>query len=379
MKKGCIKVMMGNEACGEAALLAGCRFYGGYPITPATEILEFMSRRLPLVDGLCLQMEDEIAALVAVVGASWGGTKAMTATSGPGFSLMQEHIGFAAGAEIPCVIVDVMRGGPSTGLPTAPSQGDVLQSRWGTHGDHPIVVLAPASVREIYDLTVRAFSTADRYRTPVILLYDEVLAHLRERMEVPAPVEVVARTRPEARPYRPYAASPGDVAPLAAFGEGLRFHVTGLAHDARGYPTQDAAEIAAMHHRLHAKLDAHLPEIVRCEGWMLDDAEVAVVAIGIVARAAREAVRVARRQGIRAGLLRPITLWPFPGDAVREIARRVGSLVVAEMNLGQMILEVERAAAGAAEVRGVLRADGEPIMPEEILRALVAPVPATRR
>jgi len=381
-----VRLVQGNDACARAAVDAGCRFYAGYPITPSSEIAETMARLLPEVGGVFVQMEDEMASLAACIGASLGGVRAMTATSGPGFSLMQEHIGFAALAEIPCVIVDVMRGGPSTGLPTAPSQGDLLQARWGTHGDHPIVVLAPGSVREIYDLTARAFALADRYRTPVILLYDEVLAHLRERMELPEAVEAdaggaVMRTRrpPDARPYRPYDAAPGDVAPLASFGDGFRFHITGLAHDARGYPTQDPAEIAAMHHRMHAKLEHHLDEIVECERWMLDDADVAVVAIGIVARAAREAVREARRQGIRAGLLRPVTLWPFPADAVREAARSARSMVVAEMNLGQMILEVERAAAGATEVRGVRRADGEPIMPEEILRALAAPAPAVRR
>ncbi len=370
-------LIQGNEACARGAIAAGCRFYAGYPITPSSEIAEAMARYLPETGGVFVQMEDEIGSLAACIGASLGGVRAMTATSGPGFSLMQEHIGFASIAEIPCVVVDVMRGGPSTGLPTAPSQGDVLQSRWGTHGDHPIIVLAPATVREIHDLTVQAFVLADRFRTPVILLFDEVLAHLRERVELP-PVDVPPRARPEAGPYRPYAAAPGGVAPLAPFGNGFRFHVTGLAHDACGYPTQDPAEIAGMQHRLHAKLAAHLEEIVRCERWMLDDAEVVVLAFGIVARAAREAVREARRQGIRAGLLRPITLWPFPVDAVRGAVSRAHTVIVAEMNLGQMVLEVERVVAGAAEVRGVFRADGEPIMPDEIVRALSPFVPAGR-
>ena len=367
------RLLQGNEAAASGALAAGCRFYAGYPITPSSEIAEIMASQLPAVGGVFVQMEDEIASLAACLGASLAGMRAMTATSGPGFSLMQEHIGFAAMAELPCVIVDVMRGGPSTGLPTAPSQGDVLQARWGTHGDHPIIVLAPAYVREVYDLTVHAFSLADRFRTPVILLYDEVIAHLRERVELPERVQLAPRPRPAGGLYRPYAASNGEVAPLAPFGEGIRFHITGLAHDERGFPSQDPAEVAGMHHRLHAKIEAHLDEIVRCERWQVDDAEIVVVAIGIAARAAREAVREARAQGIRAGLLRPITLWPFPVQAVRDAARQATTLIVAEMNLGQMILEVERAAAGASDVHGVLRADGEPIAPEEILAALSHP------
>lgn len=370
------RLVQGNEACALAAIAAGCRFYAGYPITPSSEIAEMMAELLPPAGGVFVQMEDEIASLAACVGASLGGMKAMTATSGPGFSLMQEHIGFAAIAEVPCVIVDVMRGGPSTGLPTSPSQGDLMQSRWGTHGDHPIIVLAPASVREVYDLTVLAFSHSERYRTPVILLYDEVIAHLRERVALPAQVQSVIRRAPHPGPYHPFAAADGEVAPLAAFGDGHRFHVTGLAHDPRGFPAQDPSAVAAMQRRLHRKIDAHLDEITSCERWLMEDADIAVVAVGIAARAAREAVRQARRQGIRAGLLRPITLWPFPAAVVREGAARTRTLVVAEMNLGQMILEVERVAGGAAEVVGCLRADGEPITPEEIVASLVGAVPS---
>ncbi len=375
-------LVQGNEGCARAAVDAGCRFYAGYPITPSSEIAELMAELLPASGGVFVQMEDEIASLAACIGASLGGWRAMTATSGPGFSLMQEHIGFAAMAEIPCVVVDVMRGGPSTGLPTAPSQGDVLQSRWGTHGDHSIIVLAPASVREVYDLTARAFALADRFRTPVILLYDEVIAHLRERVELPEHPDDVRdpgfRLRKLTAPYQPYAAAPGEIAPLASFGDGLRFHVTGLAHDARGYPTQDAAVVAAMQERLQAKIETHRDEIVRWDGFMLEDAESVIVAFGVVARAAREAVREARARGIRAGLLRPITLWPFPASAVRAAATGARQVIVAEMNLGQMIFEVERVIAGTAPVSGVLRADGEPIMPEQILDALTAPVAAGR-
>jgi len=370
------RLLQGNEAAALGALAAGCRFYAGYPITPSSEIAEFMAAQLPAVGGVFVQMEDEIASLAACLGAELAGVRAMTATSGPGFSLMQEHIGFAAIAELPCVIVNVMRGGPSTGLPTAPSQGDLMQARWGTHGDHPIIVLAPASVREVYDLTVQAFALADRWRTPVILLYDEVIAHLRERVELPDEVPP-PRPRHADLPYRPHAAPHGVPVPLVPFGTGIRFHITGLAHDERGFPTTDPAEVAAMHHRLRAKVEAHRDEIVRCEHLYTDDAELVVVAVGIAARAAREAVYRARSRGMRVGLLRPVTLWPFPAEIVAEVARRAGTLVVAEMNLGQMILEVERAAGGAAEVVGVLRADGEPIEPEEILAALQSTEPVS--
>lgn len=371
------RLLLGNEACAHGALTAGCRFFAGYPITPSSEIAETMAELLPGAGGIFAQMEDEIASLAACLGAALGGMQAMTATSGPGFSLMQEHIGFAAMAEIPCVIVDVMRGGPSTGLPTSPSQADVQQARWGTHGDHPIVVLAPASVREVYDLTFRAFAYAERFRTPVILLYDAVVGHLRETVELPATAEGVRRPRPRSGAYRPYAAADGEVAPLAAFGDGWRFHVTGLAHDERGFPTQDPAVVAALQRRLQRKIEDHRDEVVHCEQFLMEDAEVAVVAFGIAARAAREAVRTARREGVRAGLLRPTTLWPFPDEAVRAAASQVRLLVVAEMNLGQMLREVERASRGQTQITACLRADGELVEPEEIVAALTA-VPSWR-
>lgn len=377
---GDARLLQGNEAAAQAALAAGCRFYAGYPITPSSEIAELMAAKLPGAGGVFVQMEDEIASLAACLGAALAGVRAMTATSGPGFSLMQEHIGFAAMAEVPSVIINVMRGGPSTGLPTAPSQGDLMQSRWGTHGDHPIIVLAPASVREVYDLTVRAFELAERFRTPVILLYDEVIAHLRERVELPEQGEVPgpgpkisAGETPDPGPgrsYRPYAVRDGITVPLAPFGQGRRYHITGLVHDERGYPTVSPTAVAALHRRIHHKIDAHLDAIVRCERVSVDDAEIVVVAIGIAARAAHEAVRRARRAGIRAGLLRPITLWPFPARFLREAATHARTVIVAEMNLGQMVTEVERAVGGAAEIRTVLRADGEPITPEEILTVL---------
>ena len=372
------QLLQGNSACALGAIAAGCRFYAGYPISPSSEVAEEMARALPAVGGLFVQMEDEIASLAAAIGASVGGMKAMTGTSGPGFSLMQEHIGYAAMAEVPCVVVDVMRGGPSTGLPTSPSQGDVMQARWGTHGDHPIIVLAPASVREIHDLTIRAFNLAERFRTPVIVVYDEVLGHVRERVILPETVDVVDRRRPTVPPerYAPYAADDDGVAPLMPFGEGYRFHMTGLVHDERGYPTNDSAAADALIRRLHGKIDEHLAEVEDVERTLLDDAEVAVFAYGIVAAAARDAIGMARDRGIRAGLLRPITLWPFPEGAVAETAARVRSLVVAELNMGQMVREVRAAAAsGNAELVGLFRADGEAITPQAILERIESLVP----
>jgi 2-oxoglutarate ferredoxin oxidoreductase subunit alpha len=368
-------LLQGNSACARGAIAAGCRLYAGYPISPSSEVAEEMASALPRVGGVFVQMEDEIASLAAVIGASVAGVKAMTATSGPGFSLMQEHIGYAAMAEVPCVIVDVMRGGPSTGLPTSPSQGDVMQARWGTHGDHPAIVLAPGSVREIFDLTVRAFHLSERFRMPVIVAYDEVLGHVRERVTMPENVEIAERRAPDglsSEPFAPYAAGPDDVSPMASFGDGHRFHMTGLGHDEHGYPTNDPAKIDALIRRLHRKIDEHLEELEDVERFLLDDADIVVFAYGIVASAARDAVVTARSRGIRAGLLRPRTLWPFPEAAVRDVAARVRTLVVAELNLGQMSRVVAAAAAGAAEVVGHFRVDGEPILPDELVDRLEA-------
>lgn len=374
-------LLQGNEACVRGALAAGCRFFAGYPITPSSEIAERMSVELPRRGGVFAQMEDEIASLGAVIGASLAGRKAMTATSGPGFTLMQEHLGYASFAEIPCVVVDVMRGGPSTGLPTRPSQGDVMQARWGTHGDHPIVVLAPASVGEVHELTVRAFSLAERLRVPVILLYDEVIGHVRERVELPDAVRVEERPRPSVGPaeYRPYAAGEDLVPPLADIGTGYRFHVTGLAHDERGYATDDPAVAGPLLERLHEKLTRHRAEIVDAEQLWTDDAEVVVVAFGVGARAARAAVRAARERGIAAGLFRPRTLWPFPDAELRELAGRAREILVVELNLGQIVLEVERCVAGRAPVRSCLRADGQPVFPETILAELERGAAVTAR
>lgn len=368
------RLIQGNEACAEGAIAAGCRFYAGYPITPSSEIAEVLAHRLPAVNGTFIQMEDEIASLGAVIGASLAGVKSMTATSGPGFSLMQEHIGYACMAEVPCVVVNVMRGGPSTGLPTNPSQGDVQQARWGTHGDHPIIAMSPWSVRECFDLTVRSFNLSEKYRTPVILLMDEVVGHMRENLVLPPleEIEVIDRVKPTVPPewYIPYEDTPSGVPPMGIFGEGYRYHVTGLMHDVRGFPTLREDEIEPFMKRLFRKIWNHLEDIQRWETYRMEDAEVAIIAYGSVARSAKRAVEEAREAGLKVGLLRLITLWPFSRRAVESILGRCELLVVAEMNLGQVSREVKRVVRGRASVRTVSKALGRLIKPGEILEAL---------
>lgn len=359
----------------EAALAAGCRFYAGYPITPSSEIAELMSRRLPALGGTYIQMEDEIASIAAIIGGSMAGAKVLTATSGPGFSLMQENIGYAALAEIPLVIVNVQRVGPSTGMPTLPAQGDVMQARWGTHGDHPVVVLSPASVAEYYRLTVEAFNIAEELRVPVILLADEVVAHMREIVTLPDPSELVVsdRMRPTAAPeaFKPYDTSAGDVPPMAAFGDGYLFHMTGLYHGADGFPTNDPREAARLIQRLHRKLEQAAQRLELVEQEQVADADVVVVAYGSSARAAAGAVREARSKGIRAGLLKLQCLWPFPARVVREVAGHARKLLVPEMNLGQLVGEVERAVAGRATVRLLSKVGGELFGQDEILAGIL--------
>ncbi len=365
-------LMQGDEACAEGAIAAGCTFFAAYPITPATEIAEHMARRLPQVGGVFIQMEDEIASIAAVIGASVGGAKAMTATSGPGFSLMQENIGYAAMAEIPCVIVDVQRLGPSTGRPTSPSQGDVMQARWGTHGDHPIIVLSPSSVLETFELTVKAFNFAEQYRTPVILLMDEVVGHMREGVELPESVERVERARTTLVPpewYKPYENTPSDIPPLIPFGQGYRYHITGLHHDERGYPTERLDEVNQWLERVFRKITRNLSDILLYEEDGAEGAPTVVIAYGSVARSARHAVEMARRQGRKVGFLQLKTLWPFPEEVVEQVTRQARRIVVPEMNLGQLVLEVERV-VGRKRVRRVNRADGEFIHPAEILAAM---------
>lgn len=365
------KLMQGNEACVAGALAAGVDFFAGYPITPSTEIAELLAENLPLRGGRFIQMEDEIASMGAVIGASLTGRKAMTATSGPGFSLKQENLGYAAITEIPCVVVNVQRAGPSTGIPTAPAQGDVMQARWGTHGDHPTIALSPSSVSETFDLTVRAVNLAEQYRTPVILLLDEVVGHMREAIVLPEAdtVKIVNRARPTCSPaeYKPYDAPQGASAPLADFGTGYPYHVTGLTHDRAGFTTSKPAEVDFMVRRLHSKIDMHLDDILLWEERDIDDADILLVAYGGTARSARAALKQARAEGLKVGMFRPISIWPFPAEALARAA--VGkTVIVPEMNLGQLLLEVERVVR--KDIIGVNQVDGEPINPAKILQAI---------
>ncbi|TAJ95945.1 MAG: 2-oxoacid:acceptor oxidoreductase subunit alpha [Gammaproteobacteria bacterium] len=364
----------GNEACALGAIAGGCRFYAGYPITPSSEIAERMASELPGVGGVFIQMEDEIASMAAILGASMGGLKVMTATSGPGFSLKQENLGLAVATEIPCVIIDVMRGGPSTGLPTRPAQGDYMQARWGTHGDHAIIVLTPASVAEIYAQTIRAFNLAEAFRTPVVILYEETIGHLRETVDLPAPetIEIIDRqwAAPDDRNFLPYRPGTDGIPAMPRPGDGHRTHMTGLTHGEDGFPTQKPEAIAAANRHLSHKLEPHLDRIEQFEIVAGEDAEVIVVACGLVARAAKRAVAKARAKGIRAGLFRPITLWPFPTLPLQALLQPAGAVIVAEMNAGQLIAEVERHAGDHCRVVGLNRIDGEAITPSQILQQI---------
>jgi 2-oxoglutarate ferredoxin oxidoreductase subunit alpha len=368
---GKLKLLQGNEACAEGALYAGCTFFAGYPITPSTEVAEYLARVLPKIGGAFLQMEDEIAAMAAVIGGSLAGKKTLTATSGPGFSLKQENLGFAALTEIPCVVVNVMRGGPSTGVPTGPGQSDIMQCKWGTHGDHPVICLTPAYVQEIFSETVRAFNLSEKYRTPVIIAFDEIVGHMREKIEVPdkgvLPIE--NRPRPTCKPeqYLPYDDSKGDIPPMANFFEGYRYHVTGLNHGPDGFPVNASPRIHTDELRLMRKVEANKKDIIRYEEYLMKDAEVAVFAYGVSGRSGKTAVEMARAEGIKAGLFRPLTIWPFPDDEVSSVSSRVKGIVVPELSLGQIIFEVERCAKGRCKVEGIYRVDGDPITPAQIL------------
>ena len=367
------RLMQGNEACAEGAIAAGVNFFAGYPITPSTEIAETMAKLLPKTGGKFVQMEDEIASMGAILGASLAGAKAMDATSGPGFSLKQELIGYAACAEIPCVLVDVQRVGPSTGQPTAPSQADVMQARWGTHGDHPIIALAPWSVRETYDVTVMAVNYAERFRTPVILLMDEVVGHLREKVVLPDHVDVYPRRQPKktrAEGYEPFTPDEDLVPNVADFGKGYHIHVTGLIHDDTGFPVGSPAITEQSIRRLHEKIDRAGEEIIHTECSFMDDAEYAVVAFGGTARTAYEAVRAARARGEKVGLVRLITIWPFADKAIAALAQKVKGILVAEMNYGQIVGEVRRAAAGACPVELCGKYNMQAFEPQEIETAI---------
>jgi 2-oxoglutarate ferredoxin oxidoreductase subunit alpha len=364
----------GDVACAEGAIAVGCRFFAGYPITPATEIAEHLSQRMPEFGGIYIQMEDEIASMAAVIGASYSGLKAMTATSGPGFSLMQENIGLAVMTEAPCVIVDVMRGGPSTGQPTLPGQQDVMQAKWGSHGDYGIIALSPSSVQEMFDLTVEAFNLSETYRVPTLLMGDEIVGHMWEKVVIPPPdkIGIVNRKKPNVsrEKYLPFKPDENLVPPMACFGEGFRFHATGLTHNEHGYPRTSSSEVQSkLVHRLVDKIQKNADKIIRVEEVMVEDADIVVVAYGIVARAALSAIRKAREKGIKAGMLRLITLWPFPEKQVARAAKSAKAIVVPEMNCGQIVREVERAAK-ETPVAFLSKLGEDPHTPMEILEVI---------
>lgn len=364
----------GDEACAEGAISAGCRFFAGYPITPATEIAETMSKRLPQIGGVYIQMEDEIASMNAVLGASWAGMKSMTATSGPGFSLMMENLGLGAMLETPCVLVNVQRAGPSTGLPTLVAQGDMMQARWGSHGIYEIIAIVPSSPQEIYDYTVTAFNLSEKYRVPVLVMTDEAVGHMSEKVVIRhiREEEIVNRRKPTLPPEQYLAYKPDDdlVPPMAIAGEGYRFHVTGLTHDERGYPSMTAEAQDRLGHRLVEKIRLNKKDIIQLEEFNTDDADVIVCAYGITARIARRAVQQARAEGIKAGMLKMITVWPFADDRIRELASQAKAFVVPEINYGQIVLEVERCVGGKAKVTLVPHMGGGVHHPQTIIQAI---------
>ncbi|MEJ8555453.1 2-oxoacid:acceptor oxidoreductase subunit alpha [Tepidibacter sp. Z1-5] len=365
-----IKFLQGNEACVQGAIYAGMKFFAGYPITPSTEIAELSATILPKIGGKFIQMEDEIASMAAVIGGSLGGLKSMTATSGPGFSLKQENIGYACITEIPCVIVNVQRGGPSTGLPTCPSQGDVMQARWGTHGDHPIIALSPTSVSETFELTVKAFNFSEKYRTPVILLMDEVIAHMREKVIVPNEGEmlVIDRKKPqvEADEYKAYEYTEDLVPAMANFGDGYRYNVTGLVHDETGFPVNSTHEAERLLNRLMGKINSNLDDILIYEEYLIEDSDILFVTFGCMARSTKEAVNNLRNEGIKAGMFVLKTIWPFPEEKIKQISKDKNMIFVPEMNLGQIRQEVERIVKTDCNIYGINKANGEIITPEHI-------------
>jgi 2-oxoglutarate ferredoxin oxidoreductase subunit alpha len=409
--------LLGDHAAAEGAILAGCRFFAGYPITPATEIAEHMSVRLPQIGGVYIQMEDELASMNAILGASWAGVKSMTATSGPGFSLMMENLGLGVMLETPCVLVNVQRGGPSTGLPTLVGQQDMMQARWGSHGDYEMIALSPTSPQELFDLTIRAFNLSEKYRTPVLVMTDAEVGHMTEKVVIPPPEEVEIINRPQVRRgdvepdlFRIYrdmsqrdplalrseaehqvhrsqvdvgaalGGRPGEgngngnghVSPMVAAGQGYRIHVTGLTHDERGYPGMNAETQAWNVARIISKIQANLSDIIQVEEQNLDDAEVVVVSYGISARTSLWPIELARREGLRVGYLRLITVWPFPEDQIRQLARRVRAFVVPEINMGQIAREVERCACGQAQVFRANCAGGDILEPDYVLDVIRA-------
>ncbi len=367
-----VKLLQGNEACVYGALYAGMNFFAGYPITPSTEIAELSSELLPKNGGRFIQMEDEIAGMATTIGASVAGAKAMTATSGPGFSLKQENIGYACITEIPCVIVNVQRHGPSTGLPTSPGQGDYMQSKWGTHGDHPIIVLSPTNVTEVFELTVKAFNFSEKYRTPVILLMDEVIGHLREKVEIPekGDLEIIPRKLPKVSPenYKAYEYTKDQVPAMANFGTGYRYNITGLVHDETGFPTNSTKEAERLLDRLMGKIENNLDDILIYEEKNAVDSEILLVSFGGVVRSSKEAAVSLEKMGYKVGIFAPKTVWPFPSERLCELSANKSNIFVIEMNLGQMIEPVRLAAKDKEIVSGINKANGEIISPEYIVQ-----------
>jgi len=364
----------GDQACCEGALAAGANFAAGYPITPSTEVVERFAARIPTVGGLFIQMEDELASSIAILGAAWAGAKVFTVTSGPGFSLMMEHIGLAAMTETPCVFVDVQRGGPSTGLPTLPGQADMMQARWGSHGDYQIIALCPNSPQECFDLMIDAFNLSERYRVPVLFMMDECVGHMTEKVLIPPAdqLEIFPRRYTSLPPaeYRPFKPGPDQIPEMVKAGDGYRFHITGLTHDERGYPAMNWRAQDKLVRRLVEKIRNNVDHIVRYEERDVDDAEIVVVAYGITSRVALRALQMARAEGIRAGLHRPIVVWPFPEKRLRALAEKVKAFVVVEMNYGQMVYEVERYAAGKARTVLVEHGGGTVHDPDDVLQAI---------
>lgn len=366
------KLIQGNEACVEGAIKAGARFFAGYPITPSTEIAELMAEKLPLIGGVFMQMEDEIASIATIIGASIAGAKAMTATSGPGFSLMQENLGFASMIELPIVVVNVTRGGPSTGTPTKASQSDFMQARWGCHGDHPVIVLAPSSVQEVYDLTISAFNLAETYMAPVVLLFDEVVGHLREGVELENTQKIIDRARPEVDPaeFNPYDTRGGLIPQLPPFGSGYRYHMSGLTHNETGFPTGNPQLIEKLVVRLGEKIEANRKEIIDYNAYDLDDAKVVFLAYGSPVRSAKQVQSHARARGEKVGLIQLKTLWPFPHELLSETFAATGAqFIVPELSLGQLADEVSKSVP-RDRITKVLRNDGELITPAQLEQAL---------
>jgi 2-oxoglutarate ferredoxin oxidoreductase subunit alpha len=366
----------GDHACCEGALASGCRFIAGYPITPSTEVVERIAQRIPTIGGVFIQMEDEIASSIAIQGAAWAGLKAMTVTSGPGFSLMMEHIGFAAMTETPCVFVNVQRGGPSTGLPTLPGQADVMQARWGSHGDYEIIAISPNSPQECFDFMIDAFNYSEVYRVPVIFLMDETVGHMIEKVVIPEAdkIDVIPRryTNLPHDKYLPFRADGGLVPEMVKAGDGYGFHITGLTHDERGYPEMNAFRQEKLVHRLVNKIRLNVDKIVKYEEKDIDDADIVVVSYGITSRVVLRAIEMAKEKGIKVGYFRLIVVWPFPEKRIKEIAKgKVKSLVVAEMNYGQIFYEVERCSAGESKTFLVPHGGGTVHDPEDIFKVIM--------